>query len=255
MEKKGGVIEAEHRANTAGKRKRAAGFQKALEKRSRSNSGKSSKRQYGPAMERALQFFNSYLQGVEQMIKSMVMVLTSAVLAVSLPASAHTDEYFDTHAAPHSGQVRMAGPYHLELVTKDKELTVYVTDHADAQIKTEGGVGKASFQVGKAKPKTSIKLEPAGDNVMKGKGDFSLTPDTVVIVFVKLPEQEAQSARFTPLKAVAKDSQKKGDKKADEGHGDHASHGNHDSFSRHGKHDAHGQSENQGGGDNHHMHH
>ena len=45
------------------------------------------------------------------MIKSMVMVLTSAVLAVSLPASAHTDEYFDTHAAPHGGQVRMAGPY------------------------------------------------------------------------------------------------------------------------------------------------
>lgn len=182
------------------------------------------------------------------MIKSMVMVLTSAVLAVSLPVSAHTDEYFDTHAAPHGGQVRMAGPYHLELVTKDKELTVYVTDHADAQIKTEGGVGKASFQVGKAKPKTSIKLEPAGDNLMKGKGDFSLTPDTAVIVFVKLPEQEAQSARFTPLKAAPKDSQKKG-------HGDHAGHGNHGNHSRHGKHDAHGQSENQGDGDNHHMHH
>jgi hypothetical protein len=198
-------------------------------------------------MGHALQFFNSYLQGVEQMIKSMVMVLTSAVLAVSLPASAHTDEYFDTHAAPHGGQVRMAGPYHLELVTKDKELTVYVTDHADAQIKTEGGVGKAALQVGKAKPKTSIKLEPAGDNMMKGTGDFVLTPDTVVVVFVKLPEQEAQSARFTPLKA--KDSQKKGDKKSGEGHGDHAGHGNH------GGHGGQGQGGNQGGDHNHHMHH
>jgi len=185
------------------------------------------------------------------MIKSMVMVLTSAVLAVSLPASAHTDEYFDTHSAPHGGQVRMAGSYHLELVTKDKELTVYVTDHADAQIKTEGGVGKAAFQVGKAKPKTSIKLEPAGNNMMKGTGDFVLTPDTVVVVFVKLPEQEAQSARFTPLKA-AKDSQKKGDKKSEEGHGDHAGHGNHDGHSGHG---AQGQSGNQGGDHNHHMHH
>jgi uncharacterized membrane protein YgcG len=203
-------------------------------------------------MGHALQFFNSYLQGVEQMIKSMVMVLTSAVLAASLPASAHTDEYFETHAAPHGGQMRMAGPYHLELVTKDKELTVYVTDHADAQISTEGGVGKAAFQVGKAKPKTSIKLEPAGNNMMKGTGDFVLTPETVVVVFVKLPEQEAQSARFSPLKA-AKDSQKKGDKKSEEGHGDHAGHGNHGGHSGHG---AQGQSGNQGGGDhNHHMHH
>jgi hypothetical protein len=177
------------------------------------------------------------------MIKSMVMVLTSAVLAVSLPASAHTDEYFDTHAAPHGGQVRMAGPYHLELVTKDKEFTVYVTDHADNKINTEGGVGKAAFQVGKAKPKTSLKLEPAGDNLMKGTGDFALTPDTVVVVFVKLPEQEAQSARFTPLKTAAKGAQKsKGDKKSDEGHGDHSGHGAHD------------QNGNQGGR-NHHMHH
>ncbi|SEO10848.1 hypothetical protein SAMN05216404_111111 [Nitrosospira multiformis] len=184
------------------------------------------------------------------MIKSMVMVLTSAVLAVSLPASAHTDEYFETHAAPHAGQMRMAGPYHLELVTKDKELTVYVTDHADAQINTEGGVGKAALQVGKAKPKTSIKLEPAGNNIMKGTGDFVLTPETVVVVFVKLPEQEAQSARFTPLKkAAAKDSQKKSDKKSEEGHGDHAGHGNHSG------HGSHGQSGNQGGDHNHHMHH
>ena len=151
--------------------------------------------------------------------------------------------------------MRMAGPYHLELVAKDKELTVYVTDHGDAKISTEGGVGKAAFQVGKAKPKTSIKLEPAGDNVMKGTGDFTLTPDTIVVVFVKLPEQEAQSTRFSPLKAAAKGTQKpKGDKKSEGGHDDHGGHGNHGDHSGHGAHGAHGQNGNQGG-HNHHMHH
>jgi hypothetical protein len=38
------------------------------------------------------------------------------------------------------------------------------------------------------------------DNVLKGSGVFTLTPETVVIVFIKLPDQEAQSARFMPLK-------------------------------------------------------
>ena len=65
------------------------------------------------------------------MIKSMATVLMSAALVVSVPASAHTEEHFDSHATPHGGQMRMAGPYHLELVSKEKEIVLYVTDHAD----------------------------------------------------------------------------------------------------------------------------
>ncbi|MEO6823414.1 MAG: hypothetical protein ABI167_01570 [Nitrosospira sp.] len=138
------------------------------------------------------------------MNKSMATVLITATLAVSLPAGAHTEEYFNSIEAPHGGQMRMAGPYHLEIVAKEKEIVLYVTDHSDRKISTEGGVGKAAFQIGKAKPKTSIKLEPAGDNTLKGSGDFSVTPETVIIAFLKLPGHEAQSARFTPLKPKLK---------------------------------------------------
>ena len=164
------------------------------------------------------------------MNKSMATVLISAALAVSLPAGAHTEDYFDSIDAPHGGQMRMAGPYHLELVTKEKEIVLYVTDHSDRKISAEGGVGKAAFQVGKAKPKTSIKLEPAGDNTLKGTGDFSVTPETVIIVFLKLPDQQAQSARFTPLKPKSKvKSTKKssGDKESAGEHGGHHHHMNH----------------------------
>ncbi|SEL05172.1 hypothetical protein [Nitrosovibrio tenuis] len=142
------------------------------------------------------------------MHKSLATVLISTTLAVSLPVSAHTEQHFDNITTPHGGQMRMAGPYHLELVTKDKEIVLYVTDHGDNNVATEGGVGKASIQVGKAKPKTSVKLEPAGDNMLRGSGDFSVTPDTAIIVFLKLPEYEAQSARFTPLKPKAKPAKK-----------------------------------------------
>jgi hypothetical protein len=137
------------------------------------------------------------------MNRSMATVLISAALAVSLPAGAHTEEYFDSINAPHGGQMRMAGPYHLELVTKEKEIVLYVMDHSDQKISSEGGIAKATVQIGKGKPKTSINLEPAGENTLKGTGDFVLTPQTLVVVFLKLPEHEAYSARFTPLKPKA----------------------------------------------------
>lgn len=138
------------------------------------------------------------------MNKAMVTVLLGAVLALAQPVGAHTDDYLDTVATPHGGQLRMAGPYHLELVAKDKALILYVTDHGDNPISTDAGMGKATLQLGKAKARTTVKLEPAGDNVFKGSGEFTVKPQSVIVVFLKLPGQEAQSARFTPLKPKAK---------------------------------------------------
>ncbi len=131
--------------------------------------------------------------------------LIGATLAgVSILAGAHTEEYFDAKESAHGGQTRMAGPYHLELVARNKEIVLYVMDHADRNLSTEGGGGKATVQIGKAKDKTSVKLEPAGDNMLKGVGDFAVTPETVVTVFVELPGQEVTAARFVPLKPTAK---------------------------------------------------
>ena len=125
-------------------------------------------------------------------------------MAITLPTWAHTDDYLDTLTTAHGGQLRMAGPYHLELVAKDKELVLYVTDHGDNPVKTENGTAKATIQIGKGKVGTTVKLEPAGENQMKGLGEFTLKPESVIVVFVKLAGDEAQSARFTPLKLKAK---------------------------------------------------
>ena len=136
------------------------------------------------------------------MNKTMAAVLLG--MAITLPTWAHTDDYLDTLTTAHGGQLRMAGPYHLELVAKDKELVLYVTDHGDNPVKTEGGTAKATMQIGKGKAGTTVKLEPAGENQMKGLGEFTLKPASVIVVFVKLAGDEAQSARFTPLKPKAK---------------------------------------------------
>jgi hypothetical protein len=123
----------------------------------------------------------------------MNRLITAAVLFITLlicqPVWAHTDESLDEMPSPHGGQIRGTGPYHFELVAKDGELLLYVTDHLNNEISTLGGEGKANIQRGKTR-----------NNMFTGRGEFQLDPKTVIVVFIKLPEQDAYAARFTPLK-------------------------------------------------------
>jgi len=134
----------------------------------------------------------------------MKRMITAAALLVTLlicqPLWAHTDESTDAMLSPHGGQIRGTGPYHLELVAQDGALLLYVTDHLNNEIKTSGGEGKANIQRGKTRSRITVKLEPSQDNMFTGRGDFQLDSKTVIVVFVKLPEQDAYAARFIPLK-------------------------------------------------------
>jgi hypothetical protein len=131
---------------------------------------------------------------------SIIAAVLAAPLIIFQPVWAHTDESLDAMSSPHGGQVRAAGPYHLELLAKDGELVLHVTDHAWKELKTDGGEGKANVQQEKDGNKITVKLEPSENNRLKGHGEFQVTPETVIVVFVKLPEQDAYAARFTPLK-------------------------------------------------------
>jgi len=126
------------------------------------------------------------------------LVLCTA-LVWSVPVGAHTAKHSDPIKALHGGQSLAAGPYHLELVAKDGELVLYVTDHADKAIPTDGARAKATIQHGYEKARIQLELEPSGDNTLKGTGAFTVQQDTGIMVFLKLPEQEAYAARFTPL--------------------------------------------------------
>lgn len=131
-------------------------------------------------------------------MKYLKSSLLAASLIFSQGALAHSDEYLDTQTAPHGGQLRMAGMYHYELVVKENETTVYLTDHAGAKLAAKGASGTATVLSGKTK--ASVKLLPTEDNVLKGTGKFGLAPDMKVVVSIALPGQASQQARFTPLK-------------------------------------------------------
>ncbi|MDH4083579.1 MAG: hypothetical protein OEV99_08310 [Nitrospira sp.] len=120
------------------------------------------------------------------------------ILLGAVPVTAHKAKDSGPVTALHGGQALTAGPYHLELVATDGELTLYVTDHSDTSITTDGARAKATIQHGTEKARTQVDLEPSGENMLKGTGTFTINPDTGIIVFIKLPEQEAHAARFTP---------------------------------------------------------
>ena len=133
-------------------------------------------------------------------LTAIALVLTAAATSVH----AHDDAYLDTQPAPHGGQLRMAGAYHLELVVDkstpqaaDKPVVVYVTDHAGQKVPTEGGSGNATILA--AKGKASVALVPDGDNRLKGTGRYASTPDMKAIISFTAKGQPPETARFTPL--------------------------------------------------------
>lgn len=118
-------------------------------------------------------------------------------------ASAHDDAYLDGVAAPHGGQLRMAGPYHYELVlakdgtdVKEHPVLVYVTDHAGQAVPTAEASGTATILSDKTKVVAT--LAPAGDNRMQGSAQYAVTPGMKVVVTVALSGREPEQARFTP---------------------------------------------------------
>ena len=126
------------------------------------------------------------------------------ILCVTLLGTVQFGAHSAKHAEPvkslHGGQSLAAGPYHLELVAKDGEFLLYVSDHSDKPISTEGAKAKATIQQGFEKANEQVELVPAGENTLKGTGGFTLSPETGIIVFLKLPQRDAHAARFTPLK-------------------------------------------------------
>ena len=99
-----------------------------------------------------------------------------ATLLVAVPVGAHSAKHSDTVKALHGGQSLSAGPYHLELIAKDGELLLYVTDHSDKAIPTDGAKAKATIQHGYEKTNIQVELEPSGENTLKGTGAFTINP-------------------------------------------------------------------------------
>lgn len=131
-------------------------------------------------------------------------LLATALALTALPARAHDDATLDAMATPHGGQLRMAGPLHIELVlvkdsaqAKDNPVRVYLSDHAGKPQPSQGV--SASITVLSGKDKASATLLPDGENRLQASARYASRPDLKAVVTVTLPGQPPVQARFTPL--------------------------------------------------------
>ncbi len=124
-------------------------------------------------------------------------LMLAAVLAFATPVLAHTDSKFTK--GPNGGHIVDAGggTQHLEMVAKDGELTLYVTDANEKPVSTTGGSAEA--QVLMSGKKYGVALSPAGDHIMKGKGDFVAKQGMRVILKTKDVGGGSYQVRLTPL--------------------------------------------------------
>lgn len=119
-------------------------------------------------------------------------------------ALAHDDATLDRAKAPNGGQLRMAGAYHLELVVakdnkeaRESPVAVFVTDHGDNRISTQGMSATVALLSGKAK--TTTTLQPDGGNGLKGTASYSSAAGMKAVVTVRFSDGRTEQARFSPL--------------------------------------------------------
>ena len=124
-------------------------------------------------------------------------LIAAASLALAAPAFAHTDDWFDANPSPNGGQVRMAGPYHFELMPQQGKdgVLVHVTDHGDKKVATKGW--KASAVILAGGKKTRVELKPGAGNTLTGKGALG-GADAKIVVSITDQGGKQYSARFTP---------------------------------------------------------
>lgn len=126
------------------------------------------------------------------------------LLLCAPPAFAHDDAYLATQKAPNGGQLRMAGPYHYELVMReaasgapDDALAVYVTDHAGTPVPTQGAQGTVDVVAGNER--SSVRLVPDGANRMKAVDHApARAKDAALVVSITIVGAQPAQARFEP---------------------------------------------------------
>ena len=136
-------------------------------------------------------------------MKRLVLTLAAALVAAT-PALAHDDATLDAMQAPHGGQLRMAGAYHIELVLardarggKPAPVKVYLSDHGGGKIAPAGASGSVVLLA--AAGKVTVTLAPAGDR-LEAMALYPADPATKALVSLRFADGKTETARFEPFK-------------------------------------------------------
>jgi hypothetical protein len=94
----------------------------------------------------------------------------------------------------HGGRMVHAGDYHVEMVTKSGVVDIYLADHANKAVPSQGYKGLAILAIdGKSE---RIILEPAGNSRLSGKAAGELPDTPKGVVQITRPNGKTVQARF-----------------------------------------------------------
>lgn len=119
-------------------------------------------------------------------MKFRYLTLGVALLA-GLPAHAHESK------GSHGGRITDAGPYHAELVAKDKVIEIFLTGENDKPVDPNGFKGIAILSLGGKAER--IPLTPSEKN-LRGTADTVLPADPKGVVQLTAPDGKTATARF-----------------------------------------------------------
>jgi hypothetical protein len=118
--------------------------------------------------------------------------LAAALNAVPVFAGAGHDHGHD-HGPKYGGVVREVKGIAYELLAKPGALTLYVSDH-DKPVSTLGATAEAVIYANNGK--TTVKLEPVGDNRMAATGSFNVGVGVRVVLTTTLAGKPPAKASF-----------------------------------------------------------
>lgn len=116
------------------------------------------------------------------------LILVAALVAAPGLVAAHEG------VGPNGGQIAEVQGHHIEFITKDKEIVLFLSDKDGKPIASTGATGRVIVQDG-GKQVTS-NLTPAEPNLLSAKLDAALSTGAKVVVSAKLSDGHDIQARF-----------------------------------------------------------
>ena len=124
---------------------------------------------------------------------SIFSLCAAAGLAAALNVTPALAGAGHDHGPKYGGVVREVKNISYELVARPDNLTLYVSDHGKP-VSTQGATAQAVIYAGN--DKTTVKLEPAGENRMSAKGTFKVGVGVRVAVTATLAGKPAGKVTF-----------------------------------------------------------
>jgi hypothetical protein len=115
-----------------------------------------------------------------------------AVLVLTVPAMGQKHSHGSI--GPNGGLMDDVAGVHAELMTSGNTVTVNIFNEDNKPIKTAGYV--ASALVVNGPDRETIKLEPTGDNMLKGEVKKAIARNTQITVMIKTAEGKSGQVRF-----------------------------------------------------------